>query len=169
MLNDVSPHVRLCRARVGKKASHRLTHRQLKRLLKAHHVRMAALIKLLARELAQGHGRDYGRVRDLLAEIARVNRRISVLASRIRVLEERLDLAHRRIDQLGAAIAPVIGDIQGMRRIFLNLQGSVITVITDAGPVTGTLTLVGTDVIQLMEADGDIVLIPLSQVNSATT
>ncbi|MFD2612388.1 hypothetical protein [Paenibacillus gansuensis] len=42
---------------------------------------------------------------------------------------------------------------------------TTITVLTDAGEVSGTLTLVGTDVIQITEPGGTVVLIPLSQVN----
>ncbi len=49
-----------------------------------------------------------------------------------------------------------------------SLIGTTITVDTAAGDVSGILTLVGTDVIQLLEATGDIVLIPISSINSVS-
>ncbi|MNH44559.1 hypothetical protein D3C79_1067550 [compost metagenome] len=51
--------------------------------------------------------------------------------------------------------------------IIIILQGridTVVTLITDAGSVTGILTLLGTDVAQLLEESGDIVLVPIAQI-----
>jgi ribosomal 30S subunit maturation factor RimM len=45
-----------------------------------------------------------------------------------------------------------------------SLLGEQITVETDAGTVSGILTFVGSDVIQLEEATGDIVLVPISAI-----
>ncbi|SDO21724.1 Protein of unknown function [Paenibacillus sp. yr247] len=40
-----------------------------------------------------------------------------------------------------------------------------VTILTDAGEVSGILTLIGTDVIQINEDSGNIVLILISQIN----
>jgi hypothetical protein len=45
-----------------------------------------------------------------------------------------------------------------------SLLGEQITVETDAGAVSGILTFVGSDVIQLEEATGDTVLVPISAI-----
>jgi ribosomal 30S subunit maturation factor RimM len=45
-----------------------------------------------------------------------------------------------------------------------SLLGEQITVETDAGAVSGILTFVGSDVIQLEEATGDTVLVPIAAI-----
>ncbi len=50
-----------------------------------------------------------------------------------------------------------------------DLLGQSVVIETNAGTVTGTLTLVGTDVVQVLEPTGDIVLIPLNSINSVYT
>ncbi len=47
---------------------------------------------------------------------------------------------------------------------FKGRLGEQITVETDAGAVSGILTFVGSDVIQLEEATGDTVLVPISAI-----
>jgi len=47
---------------------------------------------------------------------------------------------------------------------FKERLGEQLTVESDAGAVSGQLTFVGTDVIQLEEATGDIVLVPISAI-----
>jgi hypothetical protein len=42
---------------------------------------------------------------------------------------------------------------------------TTVTISTNAGDITGVLNLVGTDVIRIVEPTGNIVLIPISQIN----
>ncbi|MGF7035636.1 hypothetical protein J2T17_006669 [Paenibacillus mucilaginosus] len=44
--------------------------------------------------------------------------------------------------------------------------GESVTIETDAGTITGVLQLVGTDVIQVLEPTGDILLIPIPSINA---
>ncbi|MFC0215276.1 hypothetical protein ACFFK0_23055 [Paenibacillus chartarius] len=44
--------------------------------------------------------------------------------------------------------------------------GETVTVVTDAGAISGTLQILGTDVIQILEPSGSIAVVPIVQIQA---
>jgi hypothetical protein len=63
-------------------------------------------------------------------------------------------------------IRETIPPVNPIIELLESLVNTVVSIETDAGTVSGLLLLVGTDVIELREASGDIVLIPIASINA---
>ncbi|MNN46497.1 hypothetical protein D3C81_1608790 [compost metagenome] len=84
------------------------------------------------------------------------------------LLGEGLTLQFQSADSSGYTATFIRPDTVPQSPIVTLLQsrvGTVVTLLTDAGAVTGTLLPLGTDVAQLLEESGDIVLVPFAQIN----
>lgn len=84
------------------------------------------------------------------------------------LLEEGLTLAFQSADNNGYTVMFNRSGTVPQNPIITILQSridTVVTLITDAGAVTGILILLGTDVAQLLEESGDIILVPIAQIN----
>jgi len=85
-----------------------------------------------------------------------------------RLIEEGLTLQFHSSDSSGYTVVFIRSDSVPQSPTATLLQSrvnTVVTLLTDAGPVTGTLLSLGTDVAQLQEESGDILLIPFTQIN----
>ena len=84
------------------------------------------------------------------------------------LLEEGLTLQFQSADSGGYTVVFIRSDSVPQSPTVILLQNrinTVVTLLTDAGPVTGTLLSLGTDVAQLQEESGDILLVPFAQIN----
>ncbi|MDQ0192415.1 hypothetical protein [Paenibacillus wynnii] len=84
------------------------------------------------------------------------------------LLEEGLTLQFQSADSSGYTVMFIRPDPVPQSPIVTLLQsrvGTVVTLLTDAGAVTGTLLPLGTDVAQLLEESGDTVLVMFIQIN----
>jgi hypothetical protein len=84
------------------------------------------------------------------------------------LLEEGLTLEFQSADSNGHTVMFTRSEPVPPNPIIALLQSrisTVVTLITDGGSVTGILILLGTDVAQLLEESGDIVLVPIAQIN----
>jgi len=84
------------------------------------------------------------------------------------LLEEGLTLEFQSADSNGYTVMFNRTEPVPQNPIITILQSridTVVTLITDAGSVTGILIMLGTDVVQLLEESGDIILVPIAQIN----
>ncbi|MNI40880.1 hypothetical protein D3C73_951170 [compost metagenome] len=83
------------------------------------------------------------------------------------LLEEGLTLDFQSSDPTGYTATFIRSEPVPQNPVITILQSRIntmVTLITDAGSVTGILTLLGTDVAQLQEASGDVALVPIAQI-----
>lgn len=87
-------------------------------------------------------------------------------------IEQRLANLERAFAELQATVAQLQEQLQGLlapiesiRNELLSRIGTTITILTDAGSVTGTLTEVGDDYVLITEPNGNLVYIPLTSIN----
>jgi hypothetical protein len=59
-----------------------------------------------------------------------------------------------------------LNTLPNIRNVLLSRTGTTLTIETDAGTITGTLTEVGTDYVAIQEPTGALVLIPITEINS---
>ncbi|WP_133253976.1 hypothetical protein [Paenibacillus xerothermodurans] len=70
-----------------------------------------------------------------------------------------------QITILRARVAGVTAPSEANRTYLQSLIGTIVTVGTTAGPVSGRILTLGEDYVQLVEATGDLVLVPLANIN----
>lgn len=84
------------------------------------------------------------------------------------LLEEGLTLQYQSADSSGYTVMLIRSDTVPQSPVVTLLQGrvgTVVTLMTDVGAVTGTLLPLGTDVAQLLEESGDTIIISFIQIN----
>lgn len=80
-------------------------------------------------------------------------------------------------EEVAQNVEEVVGNIgslfpsknrQTLRAFLMNLLNDQVTISTPLEPITGTLIAVQRDYVVMVESDGSLVLIPLSQIQSVT-
>jgi hypothetical protein len=89
------------------------------------------------------------------------NARCDTLLAMLRAAEARIAANTARITQLEAE---VFGETAAVRQFFLDNQNSTVTVTTTFGTVTGTVLTVGEDAVEILQPNGDIVILPYTSV-----
>lgn len=114
-------------------------------------------------------------VQSLLAQLANVEQAVAPLQQSVAQLQQ----GQASIQQTLAALERSVSFIQTeletglianpqMQATLTALEGQSVTLSTPGGSVTGTVTLVGTDAVELREANGDIVIIPFSKITTVS-
>lgn len=93
---------------------------------------------------------------------------LAALGRSIRGLRSAISSLSVRTSTLEGQVGEVLGRINEIRQFFESRRGTTVSITTDAGVVTGVVTDVGVDYVRLTESDGDIVFVPLTEVNSTT-
>lgn len=94
--------------------------------------------------------------------------RLTALGRAINGLRAAINSLIGRVQLLEEQVGETVGRIAETRQFFQSRIGTTVSVTTDAGVVSGTITEVGTNYVRLTESDGDLVFIPLDEVNSTT-
>lgn len=81
-----------------------------------------------------------------------------------RHLEHQIEELRERVARLEAALAGGIPANPALQSLFTSKLGQVVTVSTASGTLTGTVTVAGTNAVELTESSGDILVIPYSQI-----
>lgn len=97
--------------------------------------------------------------RFVVVRLARLADQLGLLRQQVDRLSVQVSALQNRVD----ALTPAQGGIVSFLRARV---GTLATIETPAGTLFGTIILVGEDFVQLREADGSIVLIPLRNVLS---
>ncbi len=116
-----------------------------------------------------GSGGPYVTVRTFHAFRRWVVSQLVAVGRALRSLRSLYAGLNARTASLEQQVAELAGSDTATQQFFRNRINTVISVTTDAGIVTGTIRFVGTDFIELEESDGDLVSIPLVEINSVTT
>ncbi len=86
-----------------------------------------------------------------------------------RVLGVQISLLLLRVNKLQVEISSGMPNNKGLQAYFGARAGTSVTVTTAAGSLTGTVTAVGTNAVELTESSGDILVIPYSKIQSVQT
>lgn len=101
----------------------------------------------------------HGLKRFVVVSLARLSRQLKRLRNRVNGLSAQVSSLQ---EQVGSLTSNQPGTVQ----FLASKLNSKVTIETPAGTLFGTLLLIGEDFIQLREADGSIVLLPLRSVLS---
>jgi len=101
----------------------------------------------------------HGLKRFVAVSLARLSRQLKRLRNRVNGLSTQVSSLQEQVDLLST-------NQQGTVQFLTSKLNSKVTIETPAGTLFGTLVLIGEDFIQLREADGSIVLIPLRSILS---
>ncbi len=80
--------------------------------------------------------------------------------------EEQLRALQREVRALKAELASGLPANPALQSYFTSRQGQTVTIATSGGSITGTVTVVGTNAVELIESTGDIVVIPYAKINA---
>ncbi|MGM0836797.1 MAG: hypothetical protein ACQEV7_11625 [Bacillota bacterium] len=83
------------------------------------------------------------------------------LAARLAAAEAAIASNTARIAILEAELA---GETPAIREFFLENQGEIVTVTATFGTVTGEVRLVGVEAVEIIEANGNVVILPYTSV-----
>ncbi len=122
-------------------------------------------------------GVSAGSLQKLRREVRRLRHRLRHLEHEVRELgsELRQDKAELegQILALSQALAALQAEIASgmpanaaLQSLFVSKTGQVVTVTTAAETVVGTVTQVAVNAVELVQANGDIVIIPFSKITS---
>ncbi|KUO96282.1 hypothetical protein [Ferroacidibacillus organovorans] len=103
-------------------------------------------------------------VRDLRVRIRHLEHEVRELEQENREIERQLHELRERVKRLEAQISSGQPANPALQALFTSKQGQVVTVSTASGTLTGTVTLVGTNAVELTESNGDILVIPYSKI-----
>ncbi len=86
------------------------------------------------------------------------------LARELHHLSREINALNLKYARLELQVQQVVPNFAALQAQLQSRMGQVTTIVTPSGPVTGTVTLVGTDVVELSEPDGSIVLVPFTSI-----
>ncbi|TFE27185.1 DUF2642 domain-containing protein [Cohnella luojiensis] len=109
----------------------------------------------------------FKRLRRQVARISRfLQRRLNALAEVLLGLQGVTNALRNDVNVLQAEVSDLTEEEDALRSQLQARIGTIITINTDAGTITGTLTAVGEDFAQILEASGAIVLVRFESINS---
>ncbi|RIV17636.1 hypothetical protein D2Q93_15080 [Alicyclobacillaceae bacterium I2511] len=88
------------------------------------------------------------------------------LRDKLNKLEEKVESLKFRVESLESQLSSGLPDNPALQALFIGLQGQSATVTTAAGTLTGVVTVVGVNAVELTEANGDLLVIPYSKVTA---
>lgn len=83
-----------------------------------------------------------------------------------RLINRRIESLVNTVNLLAAQVNTITAPTQGARALLQGRMGSVVSIETNAGSISGTIVEVGVDYVQILEPTGDIVLIPLRSITT---
>lgn len=101
------------------------------------------------------------RLRQLECEVCCIEDKLD--DSLIRRQQQILEIS-RRVARLSAEVATGQPANPALQTLFNSSIGTTVTVTVASGALTGTVTAVGTNAVELTETDGDILIIPYSRI-----
>ncbi len=110
------------------------------------------------------------RFRRLRRQVARISRllqsRLNTLAQVVLGLQGVTTALRNDVNVLQAEVRELTEEEDALRSLLQARIGTIITINTDAGTITGILTAVGEDFAQVQETSGAIVLVRFESINS---
>ncbi|KPV55242.1 hypothetical protein QJ48_34225 [Paenibacillus sp. A3] len=106
--------------------------------------------------------------KQLAAQLAQTNQSLNGLSGQVSALAARTEPFAAQIADLQGEVESLYATSRAVRTVLQGRVGTTVSLDTNAGSISGTLTVVGDDFAQIQEPTGDIVLIPLANVNSVT-
>lgn len=103
-------------------------------------------------------------LRELRVKVRHLEHEVRELEHENREIERQLHELRERVKRLEAQISSGQPPNPALQALFASKQGQVVTVSTASGTLTGTVTLVGTNAVELTESSGDILVIPYSKI-----
>lgn len=136
--------------------------------------------KLTVRRVVLPRGNGHasgGMVEKLRRELRRLRHKLRHLEHELRELRHELhhDKAEleQQIQALGQALTALQAEVASgmpanaaLQSLFTSKRGQVVTVTTAAETVVGTVTQVAVNAVELVQANGDIVIIPFAKITS---
>ncbi len=106
--------------------------------------------------------------KQLAVQLALTNQSLKGLSGKVAALAAQTEPFATQISSLQAEVASLTAPSRAVRTLLQERVGTTVSIDSNAGSISGTLTTVGDDFVQIKESTGDIVLIPLVNVNSVT-
>lgn len=97
----------------------------------------------------------------LISGVGTFEAQIGTLSADIRALGSQVSALNAQVSQQQTEVNALTGPIEETRNILQSRIGTVVTVDTGAGPVSGTLAAIGSDYAEIIEPSGDIVFVLL--------
>lgn len=128
-------------------------------------------------QIKEGRHHSHHSSRHLLEKIRELRQRVSDLEHTVhdlrkhaqedrRHLEHQIQVLQAQVRKLEQQIASGQPDNPALQSLFKSKQGQTVTVSTASGTLSGTVTLVGTNAVELTESNGDIVIIPYDKITA---
>lgn len=125
---------------------------------------------LQIKEVRHGSDRYCKKIRELRHQVRKLEHKVDELRDRLRHdrrhLEHQIHELQEQVRKLERQIASGQPDNPALQALFTSKEGQVVTVGTASATLTGTVTVVGTNAVELTESNGDILIIPYSQITS---
>ncbi|XOK63755.1 hypothetical protein ACJ7K1_11805 [Paenibacillus elgii] len=170
--------VKSTRVPAHKKAAPRKKRPTLLNMINSLRHRFLRLFNSLSRRLhriSRDVSRLAGQVNDVSAQekqlavkVAQTTQSLNGLSGQVSALAARTEPFATQISSLQAEVASLTAPSRAVRTLLQGRVGTTVSIESNAGSISGTLTAVGDDFAQIQEPTGDIVLIPLANVNSVT-
>jgi uncharacterized protein YlxW (UPF0749 family) len=72
----------------------------------------------------------------------------------------------KEVAQLKDQVKALTAESSQMQQILSSKRGTITTIETQSGSITGTILVAGTDAVEIQEQNGNIVLIPYKSIES---
>ncbi|MGF9915100.1 hypothetical protein ABEX47_08930 [Paenibacillus ehimensis] len=106
--------------------------------------------------------------KQLSAQLAQTTQTLNGLSGQVSALAARTEPFAAQISSLQAEVVSLTATRRAVRTLLQGRIGTTVSIESNAGAISGTLTAVGEDFAQILEPTGDIVLIPLANVTSVS-
>ncbi|GLI07394.1 hypothetical protein YDYSG_34240 [Paenibacillus tyrfis] len=106
--------------------------------------------------------------KQLAAKLAQTTQSLNGLSGQVSAFAAQTETFATQISSLQAEVASLTAPSRAVRTMLHGRVGTTVSIESNAGFISGMLTAVGHDFVQIQEPTSDIVLIPHAKVNSAT-
>ncbi|WP_139074758.1 hypothetical protein [Paenibacillus elgii] len=106
--------------------------------------------------------------KQLTAQLAQTTQSLNGLSGQVSAIAAHTEPFATQISSLQAEVAGLTAPSRAVRTLLQGRVGTTVSIESNAGSISGTLTAVGDDFAQIQEPTGDIDLIPLANINSVT-
>lgn len=108
------------------------------------------------------------RVAALEAAIGPIDQSLAQLQQAVTSIDQAISALQQSVSSLETQIESGLTPNPQLQAQLTSLQGQPVTLTTPAGAVSGTVVLVGTDAVEIREANGDIVIVPYSKITTVS-
>ena len=140
------------------------------RVLRARRIEANTLLIKRIRREHKGHSSLLKKFRELRHEFRELRHSINELRDEVRQdkahLENEIHELQVAVDSLQEQISSGQPNNPTLQSLFNSKLGQVVTVTVGSSTLTGTVTVVGTNAVELTESSGDVLIIPYSHISA---